>query len=164
MAVHRHLKLPMSTLTQSALDELMGGCVGLDFVGAGDDRLSPAVLQGSGRGETVFNIPNALTLAGYAAGLAWLMGYGPAWALLSIVLDELDGKVARDLNQTSEFGAELDLAVDWSMAALVGVRIGTWWAMPAMLGLQVWQHQQGKSPVVGSARAAGMIYAMARGI
>lgn len=155
----------MSTLTQSALDDLLGGCVGADIVRAGDDSPFPASFNRGPSGEgSVFNIPNLMSLAGYAAGLAWIVGYGPGWALLSIVLDELDGKVARDLNQTSAFGAELDIAVDWSLAALVGVRIGTWWAMPAMLGFQVWQHQKGQSPPVGSARALGMIYAIARGI
>ncbi len=64
-------------------------------------------------------IPNAITsmaiLIGYAAIMAALNGAYvlSAWLLLMIaLLDSLDGRVARALNATSEFGAQFDSLAD----------------------------------------------------
>src|SRR5512138_2473170 len=64
-------------------------------------------------------IPNAITstaiLVGYLAIMAALGGYYvlSAWLLLCIaLLDSLDGRVARALNATSEFGAQFDSLAD----------------------------------------------------
>lgn len=64
-------------------------------------------------------IPNAITslsiLAGYVAIMLMLNGYTltGAWLLLLIaLLDSLDGRVARALNATSDFGAQFDSLAD----------------------------------------------------
>ena len=63
-------------------------------------------------------IPNILTMLALCAGLTALRyGFEQKWesAVLSLVvaavLDTLDGRIARILNETSKFGAELDSEV-----------------------------------------------------
>ena len=67
-------------------------------------------------------LPNAVTLLGYCASLAWVAG-GPMWlGLLGLVADEADGRLARATGTTSRFGGELDYAVDVTMTGLSAVR------------------------------------------
>jgi phosphatidylglycerophosphate synthase len=49
-------------------------------------------------------LANGISLSGYALGIWWLAG-GPSWAAVaSILADELDGRVARAMNQASCMG------------------------------------------------------------
>src|SRR5258706_9841385 len=78
------------------------------------------------------NWPNAITLAGYAATLAWLAG-GPWWlAVAGIAADEVDGRVARATGETSEYGGLLDWAVDLTLTGLVLPRLGWTWMLLAV--------------------------------
>lgn len=114
--------------------------------------------------ESVVTWPNAITLSGYAAGLAWLAGASPLWALWSLAADELDGEAARNLGQSSDIGERLDFGVDVAFAALIAMRLGLWWAAPALLLGEVMLKESGYEPPFGSARAAGMLWALAKGV
>lgn len=68
--------------------------------------------------------PNAITLAGYALGLWWSVG-GPTWAaIMSILADELDGRLARSLGVASSLGANLDSTVDAALVPMTLLRFG----------------------------------------
>lgn len=130
----------------------MCGCGVCDLVGSqpeGPEGVDP------------LNWPNAITLSGYAAALAWLAGGSPAWVLWSLAADELDGEVARATGEASSLGAELDWGVDICLAAVMSIRLGAWWAAPLLLFGQTMLHDDGIRPHVGSARALGMIAALA---
>ncbi|HEU5316762.1 MAG TPA: CDP-alcohol phosphatidyltransferase family protein [Chloroflexota bacterium] len=113
--------------------------------------------------EPIVTTPNLITLSGYAAGLYWLAGGSPAWALWSLAADELDGESARALGQSTALGDALDSSVDMCMAALIGLKLGLWWLMPITLFIQVWQRQHGYKPTIGSARAILTLRALAKG-
>ncbi len=78
--------------------------------------------------------PNQITLLSLAVGLAaaWCVWQaGPAWALaglalyaLAVVLDHVDGEVARLALTESSFGAKLDVAVDTLIHALLVIAMG----------------------------------------
>lgn len=106
-------------------------------------------------------LPNALTILGYGMGVAWAVG-GPAWAgLASIGLDELDGRLARRLGQTTEIGSLLDWTGDVVLTAMTLRRMNApLWLYPAVTTLQVALREKGWRPPVGSARALLMLYAM----
>lgn len=78
--------------------------------------------------------PNQVTLLSLAVGLAaaWCFGQpAPAWALaglalyaLAVVLDHVDGEVARLALAESSFGANLDVAVDTIIHTLLVIVMG----------------------------------------
>lgn len=110
-----------------------------------------------------FNLPNAITLSGYGATIAWLAG-GPWWlAVYSLVADEIDGEVARSTGQTSNFGSLLDWAVDLSLTALILVKLGAPWLLLAITPVQVYLRERGWTPSCGSARAFLTVVALAKG-
>jgi phosphatidylglycerophosphate synthase len=109
------------------------------------------------------NLPNAVTLGGYAATIGWLGG-GPGWlAVAGLVADEADGRIARATGQESRFGSLLDWAVDLSLTALVLWKLGWAWALVAVLPVQVYFRDSGWRPAIGSARAAFTIAALVKG-
>lgn len=111
--------------------------------------------------DRVATVANGITLAGYGLGLWWIAG-GPAWAALaSIAADEADGIAARELGECSPLGAELDFGADLILAALSLRKVGApWWALPGVSAVQIYLHQQGTRPPVGSLRAIVMLYAL----
>lgn len=157
----------MLTLSESYWAEL-SGIPGVGGVLPSSDVAGPGELLSPQADRLAFadicTWPNLVTLAGYAAGLIWLAGGSPIWALLSIIADELDGPIARNLGQTSEYGADLDFGVDLCLAALMGARLGNYWILPASLAGQIFFRHQDFSPPVGSVRAALMVYGLTQGI
>jgi phosphatidylglycerophosphate synthase len=103
------------------------------------------------------NLPNTITLAGYAASLAWLAG-GPGWlGLLGLLADELDGRVARATGQATPYGGELDYAVDVTLTGLSALRAlgpAGLALLPVVTAYQAALRTQGERPSFGSARAA----------
>ncbi|KKN38330.1 hypothetical protein LCGC14_0754750 [marine sediment metagenome] len=113
--------------------------------------------------KAIINIPNAITAAGYALGLWWLIG-GPAWAaLVSILADELDGRIARAMGTTSEFGSKFDWTTDvvLTAATLQKMRAPVWAILLTTIG-QVALRDRGFRPTFGSARAALMLLQVVR--
>lgn len=102
----------------------------------------------------LFTIPNLLTFGGIVSSTAWLLGGSGWWAILGLVLDEIDGRVARALNQTSEFGSKFDWAGDVAINAATMVQLGGSAAalMPAVLTAQAALREKGIRPSFGSAR------------
>lgn len=109
--------------------------------------------------------PNAITLAGYALGLWWSVG-GPTWAAVaSILADELDGRLARAMNVTSELGSNLDWAADVALVPMTLLRFGhatNLGAVPLLLAPPILYGQarvrsDGWRPPLGSPRAAIMV-------
>lgn len=108
-------------------------------------------------------LPNALTLIGYGLGLWWVAG-GPAWsAVVSVVLDELDGRLARALGSCSSLGSKLDWTTDIVLTAMTLGKLG---ARPALIvgttGVQTFLRDHEHRPRVGSARALLMLYGVMR--
>lgn len=110
------------------------------------------------------NLPNAASTVGLACAVAWLMGAGPAYAVASIILDEVDGTLARMTGQTSSFGAEYDSAIDMALQGAVAMRIGCPLLLLATIPISVASKMRGEKPMLGSWRALGMTYALARGL
>jgi hypothetical protein len=113
-------------------------------------------------------IPNALTLASFGLGLWWSVG-GPTWAgLVSIGLDEVDGRWARLTGSTSEAGSALDWGTDVALVPMALRRLGAAFghpdaallAAPPILYVQAQDRAAGTRPAVGSARAVIMVAAM----
>ena len=103
------------------------------------------------------NLPNAITLCSLVLGVWWAFG-GPWWAALgSVVLDEVDGRVARMTKQTSHFGSQFDWGTDLALTALSLGRLGVPWAIPLVTTGQVILRNHGYRPNVGSARAFLMV-------
>ena len=133
--------------------------------------LTPPVVGGT-LAEMVPPVPttaDVLTLAGYGLGLAWCLG-GPTWmGLVSILLDELDGRVARALNQSSERGSALDWGADVTLTSFASMRLGQSLgsaevgvaASLPLLYLQAHLRGKGIRPTVGSMRALLMLATMA---
>lgn len=167
------LRRPPKRLAHGPLDDLLIGredidvCVGRAGVGKQDIALS-----GDGSKTNLFselsdarlNLPNAITLSGYAATIAWLGGAHPAFAIYGIVADEADGRVARATNETSDYGGLLDWAIDLTLTGLVLARLGWTWALLGVTPAQAYLRQRGYRPTVGSARAALVLYAIIRGV
>ena len=112
--------------------------------------------------------PNAITLAGYALGLWWCVG-GPTWAaIVSILADEADGRLARAMNASSEVGSKLDWSADVALVPMSLLRLGRATgtgaipvlAAPPILWNQASSRADSWRPPVGSWRAAIMIAAM----
>ena len=114
-------------------------------------------------------LPNMITLGGYALGIWWAIG-GPTWAgLASIAADEVDGRLARSLDATSEYGGTLDLMVDTALVPMSLLRLGeatgtgaaSLFGAPLILAYQAGLRARGYRPEIGSARAVIMLAAMA---
>ena len=113
--------------------------------------------------------PDLVTLAGYGLGLWWAAD-GPAWAgLLSILADEIDGRLARATNTTTAHGSALDWGADVALVPPTLARLGRELGMgstpglvasPAVLLAQSHLRAAGDRPSVGSARAVAMLAAM----
>ena len=110
------------------------------------------------------NLPNAITLASLALGVWWAVAGGPSWAAVaSVVLDEVDGRAARALGQTTEFGSVFDWGSDVALTALALQRVGApWQAIPVVTTGQVYLRSVGYRPPILSARALVMLYGVAR--
>ena len=103
--------------------------------------------------------PNAITLVSFAVGLAaatafaggsfgWLLA-GAVLLQLSLIIDCVDGEVARATRRFSSLGAWLDAATDRikEFAAYAGLAIGAarfgvdlWWVAIALIVLQTTRH------------------------
>ena len=113
--------------------------------------------------------PDLVTLAGYGLGLWWAAD-GPAWAgLLSILADEVDGRLARATGTTTAHGSALDWGADVALVPPTLARLGRELgvgstpglvASPAVLLVQSHLRAAGDRPSVGSARAVAMLAAM----
>lgn len=90
--------------------------------------------------ERVTNLPNALTAVGYGAAIVWAIGGPTLWpfALASILADHYDGKLARALGESSEFGASFDRTVDVTLTGLAAYKLGPvgMMALPAITVIQ----------------------------
>lgn len=117
-------------------------------VGAPDSPGNPSKL----------NLPNAITLSGYAMTIAWLMGASPWWAVGGLLADEVDGRVARATGTTSEFGGLLDWGVDLTLTGVVMERAGLLPWLPVVTTGQVYLKEKGFRPSIGSARAVATLY------
>lgn len=130
---------------------------------------NPPLLQASGVGamqlqsDAAVNLPNALTLASLALGVWWVAD-GPDWAAVaSVILDELDGRIARATGQTSEFGSTYDWATDVLLTALSLQKVGApWQAIPVVATGQVVLREEGYRPPFLSARGVVMLYGVAK--
>ena len=87
-------------------------------------------------------IPNAITVAATCAGLTgmrfalegrWEFAVGAI--LLAAVLDALDGRMARLLNATSDFGAQLDSLSDFVAFGVSPAIIMYFWALNTLGGM-----------------------------
>lgn len=114
-------------------------------------------------------LADALTLGGYGLGLYWSLG-GPNWTgVVSLLLDEVDGRVARKMGQSSVRGGNLDWGADVALTPLALLRLGretghvtaALVAAPVVLYAQAELRAQGYRPPIGSARAAITLAAMA---
>ena len=99
------------------------------------------------------NLPNAMTLAGYGCSVYWLMGGSSWFAVASVLLDELDGLVARSTGQTTSYGSLFDVGTDIVLAALTGNRLGILPAMPFITAGQIYMYENKKKPPFGGMRA-----------
>ena len=87
-------------------------------------------------------IPNALTLMGLCAGMTairWALEerweVAVAAVVVAMVIDGLDGPVARLMQATSEFGAQLDSLADFVNFGVTPAIIVYLWAMQDLRGL-----------------------------
>ncbi len=106
--------------------------------------------------EPLLNVPNVVSLIGCASTVAWLAGGSVWWLVLGLGLDELDGEIARNLGQTSGFGAQLDWTIDVATCAAIAMKLGGifLWTLPLTIAVQAWLRNRGQAPSFGSARAA----------
>ena len=108
------------------------------------------------------NLPNGLTLAGYAAHLAWLSGAPDHLAVLALLCDELDGRVARATGTATAMGSALDWGADVTLTAMMLEQLGARPAAPLVLGVQAMVRGEGYRPPVGSLRALLTLALMAK--
>ncbi len=116
----------------------------------------------SGADKEIINVPNAVSLAGYASTIAWLMGAHPAFAIAGIVADEIDGPIARSRGETTDYGSLLDWGIDLTLTGAVAVKVGLTPLLLAITPLQIWMRQNGHAPTFGSARAALTVYGLVK--
>jgi len=102
-------------------------------------------------------LPNAVSIAGYLAALAYLKGYSPWFGVASILADEVDGRLARATGQTSTLGSDLDWGIDVTLTGLFADRLGILWTLPAVTGAQAYLRSIGERPTVLSVRAVMMV-------
>lgn len=126
----------------------------------------PATLvagPGTGKDEgSPINLPNAMTLAGIVCSTIWLAGGSGWFALAGLLLDELDGRVARATGQTTALGSQLDWAGDVALNAAVLAKLGApyVYALPPIVVGQAALREEGWRPPVGSARALVTLFAL----
>lgn len=86
--------------------------------------------------------PNIITLAGLCAGLSairfamlgrWEMAVG--FLMIAAIIDGMDGRLARMLNATSTFGANLDSLADFVSFGVAPVMVMYLWQMHGVKGL-----------------------------
>lgn len=86
--------------------------------------------------------PNIITLAGLCAGLSairfamldrWEMAVG--FLIIAAIIDGMDGRLARMLNATSTFGANLDSLADFISFGVAPVMVMYLWQMHEVRGL-----------------------------
>lgn len=110
------------------------------------------------------NMPGAITIGGYICAAIWLAGGHWVFAFASIGADELDGYVARRLGDTTEYGSELDWAVDITLTGAVAMRLGIPWALPVITPFQVARRlSEDSERAPGSVRAVMMLSAIGLG-
>lgn len=69
-------------------------------------------------------LPDLVTLLGYALGLWWCAD-GPTWAgVVSILADEVDGRLARATGTATEHGSALDWGCDIALTPAALARLG----------------------------------------
>jgi phosphatidylglycerophosphate synthase len=125
-------------------------------------RVPPAQLAAPAA-PSPLNVANAITVAGFAAGVAWWAGAGAGFGVLSIVADELDGRIARATNTTTELGSLLDWSSDVVLTTLALERLDApTWTIPAATVGQTYLRSRNIRPPIGSLRALLMLVAMAR--
>lgn len=100
--------------------------------------------------------PNAVTMSALAFGVSSInMAFWGQWELaiifigLACVFDFLDGKVARLLNVSSKFGAELDSLSDFVSFGVAPAFIMYLWTLNEQTKISVFQNLAGKSDAVG---------------
>jgi len=163
LSLHRSTALADARLRARPLPDFS-----LSRVRVGADIATPAVAPSVPSSAIVtssakFNVPNAITLSGYGATIAWLAG-GPWWlAVYGLVADEIDGEVARATGQTSQYGSLFDWAVDLSLTALILAKLGAPWLLLVVTPVQVYLRERGWTPSCGSARAFLTLIALAKG-
>lgn len=108
-------------------------------------------------------VANMVTIAGFGMGVAWAVGGHDAWGVASIIADEVDGWVARELGEQSEFGGLLDWGTDLALTPLVWGRVGLPWRfLPLVTAAQIGARHYGYRPRFGSIRAALMGFKIAK--
>lgn len=100
--------------------------------------------------------PNAVTMTALAFGVSSVnMAFWGHWTAavifiaLSGIFDFLDGKVARLLNVSSRFGAELDSLSDFVSFGVAPAFLMYLWTMDAEIRISALQHQVGRSEAIG---------------
>lgn len=119
--------------------------------------------------EPAVTFADVVTLTGYGLGLYWAAG-GPWWAgVASIVADEVDGRLARALGETTARGRFLDWGADVTLTPAAFGRLGREMGVGPGLGLavapvalfaQAGLAAEDKRPPIGSARAVAMVAGM----
>ena len=101
-------------------------------------------------------LPNSVTMAALAFGVSSInMSFWGNWHLavifiaLAAVFDFLDGKVARMLNVSSKFGAELDSLSDFVSFGVAPAFLMYLWTMDASTRISVLQNQAGRADAIG---------------
>lgn len=116
-------------------------------------------LQKGAQGPAL-NAPNVITLGGYVATIAWLMGASKAWGVVGLIADEVDGRVARATKTATDYGSLLDWATDLTLTGAVAYKANLLWSLPPVTAIQAYLRQEGVAPAVGSARAVYTIIAL----
>ncbi len=100
--------------------------------------------------------PNAVTMTALAFGVSSInMAFWGHWHMavifiaLSCVFDFFDGKVARMLNVSSKFGAELDSLSDFVSFGVAPAFLMYLWTMDAETRISVLQNQAGQADAIG---------------
>lgn len=102
-------------------------------------------------------LPNAITFIGHALTLAWLCGAPWPVGLLGLILDAIDGAVARRLKATTEYGSLYDWTVDVTCAAVIASRLDIVPLLAIIVPAQAWLRLKGKHT---SGRAALVVIAI----
>lgn len=122
---------------------------------------APAGLVETPQGH-VLTLANAITVAGYAATLGWLRTGNVPLAILGLLADEFDGKVARATGTSSELGSALDWGADVASTALILSHMGLAPLAPVALLTQAALRGAGWRPPIGSLRAVLTLAAVAK--
>ena len=113
--------------------------------------------------KSIGTVPNMASTLGLVSALIWLGGGSPAFAMISIVLDEIDGTLARLLGQKSRFGGEYDYAIDIALQGATAVKLGAPWLLAVTVPASAWLRMRDTQPPFGSVRAALMSVALLKG-